>query len=256
MKRKRKIFLIKFIAFLLFFSVVRSEPEWVPIAKVFNDHYTIVWVVVSNNDSTVVEVRMPGFYFDTSEFDDKTLKSPFIRSWQKKPIEFGKTAYEGYPELPAITTYVVVPPNKKVSGYFTTTDTMVIDDFLIKPTTSGGLTRFSFRDDIYRSGNSFPGNPFEMDEPIVFQGVRGVCIRFYPIRYLGGDTSIVACNRVRGIIKYSDEEHIPGFDEPYYKISAKMRRLNAQFFINWEKAPYIKRQPVRDDSILDGEEGS
>ncbi len=164
----------------------------------------------------------------------------------------GVTLKPGYPQLPAVTRFVVVPPNAGLELVIDASDPRQID----AEHPPNLCTETDLPDPIepYNPEEIYPSVIAEMGDPVVIRGVRLVTVTTYPVRYDPASNSYLYYDKIKTDIRYTDSEPVnPAYVPIRKNRSPEFMKFLRSIAINTDdvgrddpddEAPYIGHQLV------------
>ena len=146
----------------------------------------------------------------------------------------------GSPDLPKLSTSIVVPDNAKMNIIITDTEYEDYDNVYIAPS-KGNLTRdidpttvpFIYND-TYKQNVFYPGTLAELDSPYILRDLRGQSVVFYPIQYNPITKTLRVYSKIDIDIVASEisNDNILSRDTEAIKINNEFMHIYSDLFIN------------------------
>ena len=223
----QRILLVCFIL-LGITSLVLGDPQWITLDPNMQDSIPDLTLIVSDEDSVVLELEIPGFYWDTTRTRDGVLTKyvNFARG-SDSGISYSSMGFSLLPSIPRLGTRIIVPPQDNVFASIETFSDTSIEDFLINPSEEiCGTTAVIGFDSFYVTDDTFPEEPARVGNPYILSRTRSVSVNFYPIRYIASDTSLLIHKKIRVKIEFSGIDTTSFLPDTFYKFTQKEKDLN------------------------------
>ncbi len=173
--------IVRFVVALALTFGTAGAKRWVSLGKGEGTPVRVE-VLESNEQRTVLEFEIGGYYEDEVEIDGKT----YIR------IDLpGATPIleRGMPDLPKVARSIIIPDEAGLQ--FTVLNDDVIEKAILAVAPSKGhFTRDVNPKDVpyvfsefYGTDKYFPEKPFELGTPYILRDFRGVVVKFNPFQY-------------------------------------------------------------------------
>jgi len=223
---------------VFFFLVIHSNAVYSSSRDVQNSHAAILRE--SNRSITL--------NFDLRDVTlEQTIRNGSHQSSFSVAGE-GHTYQYGYPQLPAVTRFVVVPPNAGLSFSYRA-DEPRVEEAKDLPEICTEDQRFIPEGDIlYSFEEVYPPEIAEMSEPIVIRGVRMVKVTTYPVRYDPVANTYLHYDNIETEILFTGNEAInPVYNSYRADRSAEFLKFIRGFAINGNNIgrddPDVYREP-------------
>tara|TARA_Y100000996_G_scaffold253240_1_gene199192 strand:+ start:476 stop:3772 length:3297 start_codon:yes stop_codon:yes gene_type:complete len=139
-------------------------------------------LITSNDDNSIISLDLSGFTLHPIVIDDleySTVKFPVSASIME----------EGSPDLPKISSSIIVSDNKSMSLEVLSSNFIDYEDIDIAPS-KGNFSRLinpndvpHLFNDIYKQDTFYPENIAQLNEPYILRDYRGQVVEFHPIQY-------------------------------------------------------------------------
>ena len=139
-------------------------------------------LITSNDDNSIISLDLSGFSLHPIVIDDleySTVKFPVSASIME----------EGSPDLPKISSSIIVSDNKSMSLEVLSSNFIDYEDIDIAPS-KGNFSRLinpndvpHLFNDVYKQDAFYPENIAQLNEPYILRDYRGQVVEFHPIQY-------------------------------------------------------------------------
>ncbi len=120
----------------------------------------------------------------------------------------GQTGGSGYPLLPAISRYVIVPPRAGVLLEVTSCESITMEN-LPPPKMYTGASESGRAERLLRETDTlYPPQAVVMSDPVVMRGVRMVMVTVYPVQFNPETGNYIRHDRVDVNLRFTDDEPI------------------------------------------------
>ncbi len=199
-----KLFITTLSVFMILFSVIpMAEPmdandssvsgtrpissgmegDWIAFDGFPVGSEPVLSVLESDNEKTVIDVRMTGLWVSNVEVEGQVYQSLSIPGHTKLQ-DVGK------PEIPVIHALVAIPEGSSIEAVSYVDDPVYLSGYRIhpaqEPTTDGYETSRPFVIDhhAYRSTTPYPADIIRIDEPGQWRHLRVVSVEIAPVTYI------------------------------------------------------------------------
>lgn len=163
----------------LVFVFATMNIGYAKIAELYSDRYTeTASVKVITDNSSVTE-----FNYELSDF---TFQK--IEGLSSQRIDIGGevlTTIEGFPELPAVSRVVIVPPTSDIQLQINNVEYRYLDDFtpIIVSHSDDEEDNRNPSPEFSQMSGFWPPNPVVVGEPVILRGYRLVNVTLFPMQY-------------------------------------------------------------------------
>jgi len=183
-KEKEIIIKIKNIYLILFsFFIVTNlfcTKEWIPING-SNPEKPELTIITSNENETIIEVNLKGFYKEDVIIEDVTYNKISFPG-------YGKTVEEGKPALPTITEFIGIPIDKNVKISVIDSTLITLENYYVYPFQGfhemGEESEFIIDSTFYNSNQFFPNLSTSISQPMIWRDIRNISKTLLPIRII------------------------------------------------------------------------
>ena len=170
------------IIFLVGIPVIAlSAPTWVPVDGISPEQPPRVTVVESNDQETILEIRVFGFMVDETEINGETYQDLRFPNYYT-------TLDVGMPQLPAISELVAIPEGAEAEvqideSFYVTLENYNVYPFqtpLLEDESRGGLEKDN---SFYGEDTFYPENLAELGQAGIWRNLNVVNLRAYPVAY-------------------------------------------------------------------------
>ncbi len=202
------------------------SPGAVDRAVVISDNASATLVHFDLTDIAKSAVDLDGTEFQTFDITDE-----------------GFTQDAGMPKLPAVSRYIILPPDKSVE--------LVVKSAKVRHSKAEKPPSFQDKSeldatinaDYYTSGGVYPTQPAVLQSPFCVRQVRMAMVTVYPVRYDPSDGSYVYTDEIDVELRY-------GNDPPINPARVNFERLPSPDFQRLIEGIALNPAPHRDDRQL------
>jgi len=184
--------------------MVYGQTSWTKVNSTLSENYKIE-ILDNSDEGVLIKLDVNSYRFDEVETPNGTeivVKSPDCPNIYKK----------GAPDLPFITTAIVIPDNGGYKYEIISSDYITINDINIAPSKGTIYRNIDPKTVPYEYGNEYQINEFfpyincNMDEPYIIRDIRGSNITFYPFVYNAISNELKIYTEIIVKIKFTDEK--------------------------------------------------
>ncbi len=196
--------LYSFLTLLLLSVFVYGQNTWTKINPSISENSTIE-ILDNSDDGMIIKLNVNSYKFNEVQTPNGTeivVNSPDCPNIYKK----------GAPDLPFITTAIVIPDKGGYKYDVLSSDFITINDINIAPS-KGTIYRNVDPNTVpYEYGNEYQLNEFfpyrncNMDEPYIIRDIRGSNITFYPFVYNAISNELKIYTEIVVKIKFTEDQ--------------------------------------------------
>ncbi|MCD4664692.1 MAG: hypothetical protein K8R68_05420, partial [Bacteroidales bacterium] len=212
--------------------------EWVSINS-SNPIPTKIELISSDINTSVINVTIDGFYLNTVETPNG--EAYVISLGEGSPILQG-----GSPDLPKLTTSLIIPEMAKMSFEILSSSFKEFKDYEIAPS-KGNFTRdidpatvpYTYGKP-YQKDEFFPGEVSALRDPFIIRDYRGQTIIIYPFQYNPVSKTLRVYNKLKiKLYKTGEKGYNPlvKTKEPK-KVDYEFSKIYSGHFLNYDNSKY------------------
>lgn len=180
-KRNTVLGKIVSMAFLLFPTMLFSEPIWVPLDSITTPTAPEVELISSTDQKVEISIVVHSMVVEDTIVNGTTYQKISLPEY-----EHSTTPEIGKPELPAIRKLVAIPPQSGVGLDIISGNDTILSGYTVYPhqppkTDSGPIPPFTIDTAFYATNVFYPENLGEIGTPGIMRDLRVINVTTYPM---------------------------------------------------------------------------
>ncbi len=197
-KMIRKLISLLIISSILPFNL---KAEWIPLTEKPSNQQPRVTLISDNNQSTVIEIEIPGYNIKEITADGKTYHviDLLTESFTNEP---------GKPSLPYVAKILAIPDQAGISvEIIESSEPEVFQNIYLPPGRNSWYEgqdepAFEENEQAYQSLNLYPAYEAQMGTPAIFRDFRIARLSVFPFRYVAAKKELHVSSSITVKINY------------------------------------------------------